>query len=68
MLILNYPSKKELKQQVGKPLLYTETSIFGLEYQPDGKFAGCNRPHLTGFKREFFASVTMKGGLIAKVT
>jgi hypothetical protein len=28
---------------------------------------GCNRPHLTGHKREFFANVIMKNGLIEKV-
>ena len=30
MLILNYKSKKELKEQIGRPLDYTETSMFGL--------------------------------------
>ena len=68
MMILNYESKKVLKTQVGKALRYTETSFFGPEYLPDGKFCGCNRPHLTGYKREFFAEVTMSDGLIAKVT
>jgi hypothetical protein len=67
MMILNYPSKKELKACIGQPLRYTETSMHGNEYQPDGKFCGCNRPHLTGYKREFFAEVTMRNGLIAKV-
>ena len=68
MMILNYESKKFLKTQVGKPLRYTETSMFGNEFRPDGTFCGCNRPHLTGYKREFFASVTMANGLIAKVS
>ena len=36
MLILNYKSKKELKEQVGRPLDYTETSMFGPEYKPPG--------------------------------
>ena len=47
MLILNYKSKKELKEQVGKPLDYTETSMFGPEYKPDGVIVGSNRPHTT---------------------
>ena len=32
MLIFNYKSKKELKENIGKPLNYTETSMFGPEY------------------------------------
>lgn len=67
MLIFDYASKKELKENVGKPLRYQETSIFGAEYSGDGRLTGCNRPHLTGHKREFFANVTMRDGLIAKV-
>ena len=67
MMILNYESKKQLKECIGKPLDYTETSLFGLEYKSNGFFVGCNRPHLTGFKREFFAQVTMQNDLILKV-
>lgn len=67
MLVLDYPSKKELASHIGEPLKYKETSIFGAEYTADGSFVGCNRPHLTGHKREFFAQVTMEGGKIAKV-
>ena len=68
MLIFNYSSKKELKENIGKALNYIETSIFGPEYEANGKLVGCNRPHLTGHKREFFASVTMREGLIYKVS
>lgn len=69
MLILNYTSKKVLKENIGKPLNYTETSAFGPEYQTNGTFCGSNRPSITGIKgKEFFASVTMKDGLIFKVT
>lgn len=67
MLIFNYPSKKVLKENIGHPLRYTETSMFGAEYRPDGKLVGANRPHITKQGREFFAEVTMRGGLIAKV-
>lgn len=67
MMILLYPSKKDLQSQIGKSLQYQETSLFGPEYDPNGTFCGCNRPHLTGYKREFFAEITMKDGLIAKV-
>ena len=67
MMILNYPTKKELKAAIGQPLRYTETSMFGPEYKSDGKLYGCNRPHLTGYKREFFAEVTMSGDLIKEI-
>ena len=68
MLILNYKSKKELKEQVGKRLDYTETSIFGPEYKSDGIIIGSNRPHSTNNKgREFFAEVILKNNLIKKV-
>ena len=68
MLILNYKSKKELKDQIGKILDYIETSVFGPEYKPDGIIVGSNRPHSTNNKgREFFAEVTLKNNLIKKV-
>ena len=57
MLILNYKSKKELKEQIGRPLDYTETSMFGPEYKPDGVIVGSNRPHTTNNEgREFLFS------------
>ena len=46
MIIFNYSSKKELKERVGQPLDYRETSIFGPEYTPDGVLTGANRPHI----------------------
>ena len=74
MMILNYKSKKELKENVGKELDYTETSMFGEEYKANGTFCGCNRPTLTDYPkaaqrkgREFFAQITMENGVIAKV-
>lgn len=67
MMILNYESKKALRECIGNALNYTETSLFGEEYRLNGSFVGCNRPHITGFKREFFAEITMKDGLIYTV-
>jgi hypothetical protein len=67
MIILDYPSKKVLWEQVGRPLRYIETSMFGPEYRDNGTLRGANRPSVTGYKRGFFANVTMKDGLIAKV-
>ena len=67
MLIFDYPSKKQLKASIGKPLNFIETSMFGEEYHPNGFLTGCNRPHITGHKREFFANVQMLDGKISKV-
>lgn len=66
-MIASYPSKKELKANIGKRLKVIETSAFGPEYKPNGNFVVCNRPHITGLGREWFAQVTMKAGLISKV-
>jgi hypothetical protein len=69
MLIALYPSKKDLKEHIGQTLRYRETSMFGPEYKDNGTFPVCNRPSITGIKgREFFAEVTMKNGLIEKVS
>lgn len=65
MLSAPYPSKKALKSEVGKPLQYVETSIFGPEYKAEGKFCVVG-PSPT--QRKWFAEVTMAAGLIKKVT
>jgi hypothetical protein len=67
MLVFNYESKKVLKESIGKPLRYIETSVFGPEYRDNGMLTGANRPHITGKGREFFANVTMANGLIKGV-
>ena len=67
MLIFDYPSKKVLRERIGQPLVYRETSMFGEEYLRNGWITGSNRPHITGHKREFFARVKMEEGRIAKV-
>ena len=66
-MIVTYPSKKELKTQIGKRLRYIETSMFGPEYRSNGKIVVANRPHITGLGREFFAEVTMENDLIKGV-
>ena len=69
MIILNYKSKKELRENIGKSLNYNETSMFGLEYRSDGTVVGSNRPYSTDNEgREFFAEVTLKNHIIQKVT
>ena len=68
MMILNYKSKKLLKECIGKALRYTETSMFGNEYVSNGKILGSNRPQITGNGGgEFFAEVTLENDLIKSV-
>lgn len=67
-LVVRYNTKKELKEAIGQRLKYTETSIVGAEYQSDGVLTVAGRPHVTGLKKEFFAQVVMKDGVITKVT
>lgn len=70
ILVTGYASKKELKASIGKPLKYIETSVFGPEFKADGTFTVAHWPAL-GINprgREFFARVTMKNGLIHKVS
>jgi len=62
LLIFYYKTKKELKEAVGTNLLYSETSIFGEEYKPNGVNTGTNHP-----KRSWFANVTCENGKIVKV-
>jgi len=66
-LVVKYNTKKELTENIGKPLRFIETSIFGPEYKRDGKITVAGRPHITGMKREFFAIVEMLDGLILRV-
>lgn len=65
MLGANYRTKKELKAAVGKELRYTETSMFGLEFKPDGHFCVVGP---SPYERKWYATVYMENGLIKKVT
>lgn len=60
-----YKTKKDLKASIGKPLGYTETSMFGPEYKANGQFAVVGP---SAYERKWFASVTMVDGKIAKVS
>lgn len=66
MMGADYAHKKDLKASVGQPLRYIETSMFGPEYDPNGTFCVVGPDPYRS--RKWFAEVTMKGGLIAKVT
>ena len=49
MLIFNYKSKKELRENIGKQLNYSETSMFGPEYKESGVLVGSNHERLELF-------------------
>lgn len=65
MLSATYPTKKALKSSTGQPLRYTETSMFGPEYTPDGTFPVVGP---TPYQRKWYAQVTMTDGLITRVS
>ena len=75
MIIVNYKSKKDLKNEIGKKLDYTETSMFGNEYKSNGTFSACNRPSINSVlinrgilrAREFFTTITIENDLIKSV-
>ena len=66
MMGANYKTKKELKLSVGKSLSYEETSFFGPEYKETGSFLVVGPD--AHRNRKWYAKVTMKDGLIEKVT
>ena len=64
MIAANYKTLKDLKKSIGQPLLYTETSMFGLEFKPNGSFAVVGpSPH----QRDWYAKIVMVDGKIKSV-
>ena len=64
MMVANYATKKALKDSVGKPLEYIETSMYGKEYKDNGTFAMVGP---SAYNRKWWAEVTMENGLIRRV-
>jgi len=64
MLAATYKTKKLLKENIGKPLRFIETSMFGNEYEPNGTFPVVGP---APYERKWYAQVTVKDGLIFKV-
>lgn len=61
-----YKTKKALKEAVGSPLRYIETSMFGLEFKAPGDNTVVGPDPYT--KRSWFATVTVDAdGIILKV-
>jgi hypothetical protein len=65
MMGASYKTKKSLKENIGKPLRYIETSMFGSEYSNNGKFCVVGP---SPYERKWYANVTVKDGIIIKVT
>jgi hypothetical protein len=65
MLAASYATKKALKEAIGQRLKHVETSAFGAEYKPDGVLTVVGP---SPYVRKWYANVTMKDGLIHKVT
>ena len=65
MGIDGFKSKKELKAALDRRPRFIETSIFGAEYRGDGEYTVVGP---TPLERRWFATITVKNGLISKVT
>jgi len=65
MLGALYPTKKALKDSIGKSLNYLETSMFGTEYKETGTFAVVGPDPYRD--RKWFATVTMEDDIIKNV-
>lgn len=65
MMGARYKTKKELRENIGKPLRYIETSMFGEEYKADGTLYVVGPDPYNN--RKWYAEVTMENGLIKKV-
>ncbi len=60
-LQVHYKTKKQLKNNIGSELDYTETNIFKNEYTENGIVIGCDPA------RKWFAKITIKNNLIERV-
>tara|TARA_R110000824_G_scaffold395540_1_gene596261 strand:+ start:39 stop:230 length:192 start_codon:yes stop_codon:yes gene_type:complete len=58
---VHYKTKKELKNNIGLELDYTETNIFKDEYKDNGIVIGCD------VDRKWFAKITIKNNIIERV-
>ena len=58
---LYYKTKKELKNNIGSELDYSETNMFKDEYKENGIVIGCD------VNRKWFAKITIKNNIIERV-
>jgi hypothetical protein len=64
MLVALYKTKKQLREAVGSPFRYQETSLFGAEYRVNGSFPVVGPG---AYDRKWYADVTIVDGKITKV-
>jgi hypothetical protein len=60
-----YATKKALRESIGQPMRVIETSLFGLEFKPDGDNTVVGPDPYTS--RKWYATVTCEAGVITKV-
>ena len=65
MIGLDYKTKKELKANIGQPLSYIETSMFGAEYVSNRELTGVGP---SPYNRKWYATVTIEDDKIVKVS
>lgn len=65
MMGASYATKKDLKGSIGQPFRFVETSLFGAEYKGDGSYTVVG-PSPT--IRKWYATVTVKDGVISRVS
>lgn len=64
MMGAGFKTKKGLKLAIGQVPQFEETSFFGPEFKGDGRYSVVGS---SPYERKWFASVTVKNGVIAKV-
>jgi hypothetical protein len=64
MMGASYKTKKELKAAIGQRPRLIETSVFGPEYRDNGRITVVGP---SPYERKWYATITMKDGLIARV-
>lgn len=64
MIAALYPTKKALKESIGKKLHFVETSMHGSEYKSEGHFPVVGPGP---YNRKWYATVTMENDLIKSV-
>ncbi len=64
MAARGYKAKKDLKAAIGQEFRFTETSMFGPEFKPDGDNTVVGP---SAYERKWYATVTCSAGIITKV-
>ncbi len=65
MLAASYKTKKSAKESIGQRPRFVETSMFGPEFNGDGTYTVVGPAPL---ERKWYAQITVRDGLISKVT